>query len=111
MGRFSRNKGYRIENELVTRLRAAGISATRVPLSGQTEHSSGDLVIRFANGNVLQGEAKARRAFPAYLSDWLNGNDFVVLRPDKADPVVLLPWALFTELINDREAADIFGPP
>ena len=46
MGRKSKDKGYRLEHELVEKLRELGFSAERIPLSGQAGGSfSGDIRI------------------------------------------------------------------
>ena len=51
-------KGYRAENEVVKELRAWGIQADRIPLSGQHAHR-GDVEIRIDNYRKLEGEVKS----------------------------------------------------
>ena len=54
-----RAKGYRNEHELEQLLRAAGIPAKRIPLSGQASHT-GDLIVPVSGKDVV-AEVKAYR--------------------------------------------------
>jgi hypothetical protein len=58
-GRYSRNKGARVERELVHTLTAAGFTALRVPLSGAAKGFEYD-VIAAKDGRNFSFEVKAR---------------------------------------------------
>ena len=92
MSAASRRKGNRIERELVELHRRIGIAAERVPLSGAAGGTfAGDLVLP----GIGRAEVKARGngAGFATLDRWLGNNDVLFLRRDRAEPLVLLPWA------------------
>lgn len=98
MGAMQRRKGARVERELVNALKAAGIPAERVPLSGAAGGSyTGDLVI---NGRY-RVEVKARKDGKGFtqLEDWLGDNDLLILKRNHGDPLVVLPWELATALL------------
>ena len=100
-GRASRQKGDRIERELVTLHREAGVEAQRVPLSGAAGGQfSGDLVIQAPAGQ-LKAEVKARASGDGFktLEGWLGGNDLLFLRRDRAAPLVVLPWPVYLRLL------------
>lgn len=63
---MSRNKGSRVERELVALLKENGWEAFRVPLSGAAQGFKGD-VIATKNGQMLNFEVKAR----AKMFDWV----------------------------------------
>ena len=110
-GKMSRSKGARIEREIVNRLRASGIYAERVPLSGAAGGSfSGDVVIpidmneRSALSDVreLRAEVKGRSNGEGFtqLERWKGSNDLLFLKKDRSEPMVVMDWALFTHLIT-----------
>lgn len=103
---MSRDKGARIERELVAAHEAIGIKAARVPLSGQTgwRNVKSDLDI-YAFGPEaapLVAEVKARGSGTGFvqLERWLDDADLLVLRRDRADPMVLLPWSTWVRLLR-----------
>lgn len=99
MSRHSRDKGARIEREIVNLHRSAGISAERVPLSGAAGGQFiGDLVI----DGLGRAEVKARAggAGFALLERWLSDHDGLFLRRDRAKPLVVLPWRTYLELMT-----------
>lgn len=65
-GKMSRNKGSRVERELVALLREDGWEAFRVPLSGAAQGFKGD-VVASKGGKMLTFEVKAR----ATMFDWV----------------------------------------
>lgn len=98
MSAHSRRKGARIEREVVQLLRGAGIPAERVPLSGAAGGSfTGDVVI----AHRWRAEVKARGAGAGFkvLERWLGEADLLVLRRDRAEPMVVLPWPLARALL------------
>ena len=98
MGMKSKRKGYRIERELVQLHKAAGIDAHRVPLSGAVGGSySGDLIV-----GEYRAEVKARGNGGGFvtLERWLGDNDLLFLKRDRAEPLVVMPWAVYVRLLQ-----------
>ncbi len=94
----SRDKGNRIEREIVHRHLDMGIAAERVPLSGAAGGSfKGDIQI-----GDLRGEVKARRAGQGFktLERWLGDNDLLFLRRDRAEPLVVMDWKTYSKLMR-----------
>jgi Holliday junction resolvase len=105
VGKASRDKGARVEREMVDRHKAIGIHAARVPLSGAAGgRFSGDVdVYAFgADAAPLVSEVKARKdgAGFATLERWLGDNDLIFLRRDRADPLVVLPWSTWQRMLG-----------
>ena len=101
MGLKSRRKGYRIERELVQRHQAEGIDAHRVPLSGAAGGAySGDITV-----GDLRAEVKARANGDGFktLEGWLSDNDLLFLRRDRAEPLVVMPWAVYARLMQQQQ--------
>lgn len=104
MGKPSRDKGARIERELVNLHRSIGIHAARVPLSGAAGgRFSGDVDI-YAFGEEeapLVSESKGRASGAGFvtLERWLGDNDILFLRKDRSKPLVVLPWATWERLV------------
>jgi Holliday junction resolvase len=112
-GKMSRSKGARVEREMVNRLRAAGIYAERVPLSGAAGGSfSGDVVIpidpdtmrAIGIGQELRAEVKSRSNGEGFtqLEKWKGTNDILFLKRDRTEPMVVMDYALFVSLIGAR---------
>lgn len=102
----SRDKGGRIEREIVNTHRRFGIHAERVPLSGASHYqgNSADVDI-FAFGKdeaPLIGEVKARKGGDGFktLERWLGDYDCLFLRRDNADPLILLPARVWFTLLD-----------
>lgn len=105
MGKMQRNKGARIEREIVHLHRDAGIRASRVPLSGACEGYKGDLTITMPNLPKLdlRGEVKARKNAAGFkvILGWLGDNDLLFLRQDgEREPHVVMPWRVYIELMG-----------
>jgi hypothetical protein len=86
-GARHRQKGDRIERELVERHRALGVHAERYPLSGASRfRGSGhdlDLYVLGRDEAPLVAESKARKNGAGFttLEKWLGDYDLLVLRP------------------------------
>lgn len=90
-GKKSRDKGNRIEREIVNIHREEGILAERVPLSGAAGGSfTGDVVI----AGVWTSEVKSRSGGDGFrtIERWLADNDLLFLRRDRQKPLVVIPW-------------------
>lgn len=101
MGRKSRRKGLRAEQDLARELRAAGLAdAARVPLSGMHGGQfAGDLTFALA-GADRRAEVKIRAGGDGFktLYRWLGNNDLLFVRMDKAEALAVLPLPLFLAL-------------
>jgi hypothetical protein len=96
-GRRPRNKGRRLEQQLVAFLQRAGIAAERVPLSGAAGgRFSGDLNIPVL-GVDRCCECKVRSKGFGQLYAWLDRRDLLIIRQDMCWPLVVLPIGLFIE--------------
>ena len=109
MSRKSRDKGLRIEREIVQRHKDMGIYAERVPLSGAAGGSfTGDIFLHLERQFPdrckvpLISEVKARKSGAGFttLEGWLGSNDVLFLRRDRAEPLVVLPWSTWERLVS-----------
>ena len=105
-GRASRQKGPRIEREVVERHKAVGVHAERYPLSGSApgRHGGADVdVYAFGRDEApLVGEVKGRKGGQGFttIERWLGDNDVLFLRRDRSEPLVLVPWSTWVRLIK-----------
>jgi Holliday junction resolvase len=101
----SRDKGARVEREIVNRHKQIGIYAEKVPLSGASHYQkNGADVDVYAFGRdeaPIIAEVKARKSGSGFttLEKWLGDNDALFLRRDNADPIVVLPFRIWARLI------------
>jgi Holliday junction resolvase len=105
-GKSSRDKGGRVERELVQKLRDAGFPDTfRVPLSGAAEGFKGDINIKICNRKIdsetLVAEVKARKDGTGFkqLEDWKGDHDYLFLKRNNSDPMVAMDWDEFVRLL------------
>ena len=99
-GKRSRDKGMRMEREVVNALLEAGISAERVPLSGAAGGSyTGDLTFA-ALGEDWTGEVKSRASGFSQLYDWLGSNDALFVRRDRDRWLVVIPFDRLERLLR-----------
>ena len=99
-GKKSRDKGNRIEREIVHLHTDNGIPAQRVPLSGAAGGLyKGDLQIM-----DLRAEVKARASGEGFktLEGWLADNDLLFLRKDRSTPMVVMTWETYLKLFKGR---------
>jgi Holliday junction resolvase len=105
-GARHRQKGDRIERELVERHKAIGIHAERYPLSGASRfRGSGHDIDLYPFGREeapLVAESKARKSGNGFvqLERGLGDYDALFLRRNNADPMVLLPWRVWAALLE-----------
>jgi hypothetical protein len=102
-GRASRQKGNRLERALVRALQGAGLAAERVPLSGAARgRFGGDLSVPLL-GVDRRVEVKARGNGFRQLYEWLDGADFLIVRADRSEPLVVVPFHFAIEIVKAAE--------
>lgn len=106
MAKMSREKGLRIERELVQLHKDMGVYAERVPLSGASKYrENGADIDIYAQGKEdapLVAEIKSRKSGAGFtlLERWLGEYDLLFLRRNNADPMVVLPWRIWRQLLT-----------
>jgi hypothetical protein len=106
MSRSQRDKGARIERDIVDRHKAINVHAERYPLSGGSRfRGSGHDVDLYPFGRdaaPLVAEVKARKNGSGFtlLEKWLGGYGALFLRRNRADPLVVLPWSTWVTLLE-----------
>jgi Holliday junction resolvase len=106
VSKSQRDKGQRIEREIVDRHGELGVHAERYPLSGASKfRNSGhdiDLYIFGKHEPPAVAEVKSRKASGGFttIERWLGEYDALFLRRDRADPMVLLPWNTWVALLE-----------
>lgn len=107
MSKASRDKGARRERQIVDLHRALGVKAERVPLSGamrfrNTEKTDVDVYARGPDEAPMVCEVKARANGEGFttLERWLGDADALFLIRDRAEPVVVLPWRIYAEMVK-----------
>jgi Holliday junction resolvase len=100
-GRSPRQKGDRFERELVDLFRAHGLLAQRVPLSGATAYAKGDVEVTpsFADAPWV-GECKRRKVLPQWILDALGEHQFLAIRADRAESLIVIRASAFAELLQ-----------
>ncbi len=98
MGKSQRDKGARVEREIVNRLREKGIEAERVPLSGAMHGSySGDVMIC---GERAEVKARKDGAGFALLYRWLGDNTYLICKTDRQEPLVVMEMKQLEKLLT-----------
>ena len=105
-GRASRNKGNRTERAIVRLLQGHGFASERVPLSGSARgRFSGDVSVPLL-GVDRRVEVKCRGDGFRELYRWLgNGADFLIIKRDRDEPLVVMPLKLAAEVAMVAEKA------
>jgi hypothetical protein len=102
-GRRSRLKGDRTERALVRLLQDAGFGAERIPLSGSAGGKfSGDLSIPLL-GIDRTAEVKCRANGFRELYGWLDGRSLLIVKADRREPLLVVPWRLAIEIATAAE--------
>ena len=97
-GARHRRKGDRVERTVVRALKDEGFAAQRVPLSGAARGRFGGDVLFPLLGRDRRVEVKARANGFRRLYDWLGDHDFLIVKADRREPLVVLPLGLATEI-------------
>ena len=101
-GRRSLTKGARTERGIVNALKASGIAAERVPLSGSVGgRFAGDIMLPLM-GRDLCVEVKARADGFRELYGWLDGRDVLIVKADYQDAARYLRLSLAAEIAKGR---------
>lgn len=103
MGKSQRDKGNRIERNLVNKLKEQGIAAERVPLSGALggQHF-GDIVLPSGDRCEVKGRA-ANRIFWKLIKKYITGVSYLVLVEDRQPPLVVMHWDDFVKYQKLKE--------
>jgi Holliday junction resolvase len=97
-GRRSRSKGVRTERGIVNALRASGIAAVRVPLSGAVGgRFAGDIIMSLLDRD-LRIEVKARADGFREIYGWLAEHDVLIVKADRREPLVIVRLSLAAEI-------------
>ena len=97
-GRSPRQKGNRAERALVAFLQDRGFAAERVPLSGAARgRFGGDISVPLL-GIDRRVEVKARGNGFRRLYDWLGDHDFLIVKADRLEPLVVLRLKFASEI-------------
>lgn len=99
MGKFSRDKGARIERKIRDLHEEMGVACERVPLSGAAGGSfGGDLIV----DGEFRCEVKGRANGDGFktLERWLGENSILFLNRDRAEPLVVLPWSTYRRVMS-----------
>lgn len=99
----SRSKGDRFEREVVASLTTAGIKAERVPLSGAAGGMFGGDIQAFLRSGREKLECKVRARAWLDLYGWIEGNYALVLKRDRAEPLVVLRLSDFLALAKPED--------
>ena len=105
-GARHRQKGSRIEREIVDRHKALGVHSERYPLSGASRfRGSGhdvDIYLFGRDEAPIVAEVKGRKNGAGFttLERWLDEYDALFLRRNNADPLVLLPWRVWARILD-----------
>jgi hypothetical protein len=89
-GRWSRDKGARVEGAIAKR-----IGARKVSRAYQAGH---DLELAIGDYRMLRIECKARAAGFRQLYDWLNDREMLIVKADRLQPLVVLRMSLAAEI-------------
>ena len=96
-GRSPAQKGYRLENSTRLYFKERGLECYRVPLSG-AGREKGDLCVTTGWGQKLKGECKSRKALPDWIVNALGEHDFLILKQDRGETLVMLRLPLFADM-------------
>ena len=94
MAKREKRKGYRGENEVERLLKAQGIEAKRVPLSGADSFQKGDILLEPG----VSAEVKRRKRINSLFYDVLQEFNIAFVRADRRPWIVLMDFDFFCSL-------------
>lgn len=100
MGKFSRDKGLRMEREIVHAFQEAGLHCERVPLSGAAGGKFAGDISFAARSRDWTAEVKARADGFAKIYDWLGSNDALFIRRDRDRWLAVVPLSTLIEVLK-----------
>jgi len=102
MGKFSRDKGARVERKTVELLEGLGLKAQRVPLSGAAGGQFTDDILCRLRTWLFRAEVKARANAEGWqtLKRWMGESDMLFLIEDRTKPLVVLPWSSWETIVD-----------
>lgn len=100
----SRQKGDRVEREIVNTLKELGLEARRQPLSGALPFAGmkGDIRATIPGLGDVTLEVKARKDFKT-LTGWLGSHAMLILKPDRKEPLAVMPLAKLLEVLKGSD--------
>lgn len=102
MGKKSRDKGYRFENECRLLFQAHDIPCIRVPLSGGGSIKD-DLLIYPDTVNQIRAECKIRAEGFKTLYGYLTEADIAIIRADRKEALVVMPLKEYLHLLTGKK--------
>ena len=106
MGKMSRDKGARVEREIVNAHKAEGIHSERYDSRrgqfGAERSYDIDVYWRGKDEAPLCGEIKARKKFPDWLVNYIGENDFLVLRENGREPLYVVPHHNWIRILKNE---------
>jgi hypothetical protein len=103
----SKRKGDAFEREIVHDAEAAGLTAERAFMSNGRALGCAetvDVLVHDASGTPWRVQAKRRATVASYLAP-PDGADVTVVRADRADALVVLPWTRFLAMLASASLA------
>ena len=94
---MQRDKGNRVEREIVNYLKENGIEAKRVPLSGASEGFKGDILI-----GDLKAEVKARKDGFKQIYTWLEGNEILFIKANRKKVLAVVEIDFLVNLLREK---------
>lgn len=107
----SKRKGDNVERAMVQRHLEIGVHAQRVDARlaqfGADKSHDIDIYARGKDAAPLCGEVKARKNGEGFatLERWVGDNDILFLKRNNAEPMVVLPWRVWSEILRRGGAA------
>ena len=89
-GQYSRNKGARVEREIVNYLKEKGLDAERIPLSGAMGGSFGGDIRLFDGDKEWRIECKSRANGFKEIYSFIEGHDAAIIKADRQDPLIVM---------------------
>lgn len=101
-GKASRDKGARFEREVVNGFKFFGLDARRTAYSGAMDWEKGDIRVTPSYPGAeraLSGECKRRASLPVIFNE-LGEHDFLAVKEDRGQILIVLRFKDFAELLQ-----------
>lgn len=99
LGKFSKDKGTRVERYFVNKLLQGGLTAKRVPLSGAMRDYKDDIILEWLGENI-QAEVKARADGFKEIYKWIAPVKVLFLKANRKDGLAVIRLNDFAELLR-----------